>query len=64
MHLGEQLLIVGILFVIAYVLGRLGKLVGLPAIPIYMIVGLLASPYTGWFPISFESGNVELIAGT
>jgi CPA2 family monovalent cation:H+ antiporter-2 len=61
-HLGEQLIIVGVLFVIAYVLGRLGKLVGLPAIPIYMVVGLLASPYTGWFPISFDSENVELIA--
>ena len=62
MHLGEQLLVLGVLFVIAYVLGRLGKLVGLPAIPIYMVVGLLASPYTGWFPIDFDSGNVELIA--
>ena len=62
MHLGEQLLVVGVLFVIAYVLGRLGKLVGLPAIPIYMVVGLLASPYTGWFPIDFDSHNVELIA--
>jgi len=61
-HLGEQLLVLGVLFVIAYVLGRLGKLVGLPAIPIYMVVGLLASPYTGWFPIDFDSGNVELIA--
>jgi CPA2 family monovalent cation:H+ antiporter-2 len=61
-HVGEQLLVVGILFVIAYVLGRLGKLIGLPAIPIYMIVGLLASPYTGWFPLSFDSENVELIA--
>ena len=28
---GEQLLVLGVLFVIAYVLGRLGKLIGLPA---------------------------------
>lgn len=62
MHLGEELLVLGLLFVIAYVLGRLGKLVGLPAIPIYMLVGLLASPYTGWFPLSFDSADVELIA--
>ena len=27
-----------------------------------MIVGLLASPNTGWFPLSFESDNIELIA--
>src|SRR6185312_16225452 len=62
MHLGEDLIILGILLLVAYVLGRLGKLVGLPAIPIYMLVGLLASPHTGWFPLDFESNYVELIA--
>lgn len=62
MHIGEELLVLGILFVIAYVLGRLGKLIGLPAIPIYMVVGLLASPHTGWFPLNFEAANVELVA--
>jgi len=61
-HIGEELLILGLLFVIAYVLGRLGKLIGLPAIPIYMLVGLLASPNTGWFPLNFEAANVELVA--
>ena len=61
-HLGEQLLVLGVLFLIAYALGRLGKLVGLPAIPVYMVVGLLASPHTAWFPLNFDSGNVELIA--
>jgi len=62
MHLGEDLIILGILLLVAYVLGRLGKLVGLPAIPIYMLVGLLASPHTGWFPLDFESNYIELIA--
>lgn len=62
MHLGEDLIILGILLLVAYVLGRLGKLVGLPAIPIYMLVGLLASPHTGWFPLDFESHYIELIA--
>lgn len=62
MHLVEDLIILGILLLVAYVLGRLGKLVGLPAIPIYMLVGLLASPHTGWFPLSFESNYIELIA--
>jgi len=61
-HLGEELLVLGILFVIAYVLGRLGKLVGLPAIPIYMLVGLIASPNSHFFPLSFESADVELVA--
>jgi CPA2 family monovalent cation:H+ antiporter-2 len=60
--LGQQLLILGVLFVIAYVLGRLGKLIGLPAIPIYMVVGLLASPNTHFFPLNFEPADVELVA--
>ncbi|MGN7797977.1 cation:proton antiporter [Leifsonia sp. 22587] len=62
MHLGEDLIVLGLLLLVAYVLGRLGKLVGLPAIPIYMIVGLLASPHTGWFPLNFDSDYIELIA--
>ncbi|WP_138946539.1 cation:proton antiporter [Plantibacter sp. M259] len=56
------MLILGVLFVIAYILGRLGKLIGLPSIPVYMLVGLLASPYTGWFPLDFASAQIELIA--
>ncbi|MGN6127031.1 MAG: cation:proton antiporter [Humibacter sp.] len=60
--LPTDLMVLGALFVIAYVLGRLGKLIGLPAIPIYMIVGLLASPNTGFFPLNFDSGDIGLIA--
>ena len=62
MHLGEDLIVLGVLLLVAYVLGRLGKLVGLPAIPVYMLVGLLASPHSGWFPLNFESDYIELIA--
>ena len=63
MHVsGEELLVLGVLFVIAYVLGRLGKLVGIPAIPVYMVVGLLASPYSHFFPLDFEAADVELVA--
>ncbi|MBG6213079.1 MAG: cation:proton antiporter [Cryobacterium sp.] len=62
MHLSEDLLVLGILFVVAYVLGRLGKLIGLPTIPIYMIVGVLASPNTDFFPLDFQSSDIELIA--
>ncbi len=61
-HLGEDLLVLGALFVIAYALGRLGKLIGLPAIPIYMLVGLLASPNTDFFPLEVPSADVELVA--
>ena len=62
MDIAQDLLILGVLFVIAYVLGRLGKLIGLPAIPIYMLVGLVASPHTTLFPINFEAADVELVA--
>jgi CPA2 family monovalent cation:H+ antiporter-2 len=59
---GSQLLILGVLFVIAYVLGRLGKLIGLPSIPIYMLVGLLASPHMHLIPGGFTAANVDLVA--
>lgn len=61
-HGGAELVTLGVLFLIAYVLGRLGKRIGLPAIPIYMIVGLLASPYSHFFPLNFEAADVELVA--
>ncbi|WP_411721202.1 cation:proton antiporter [Mycetocola sp.] len=60
--LGTDLIVLGTLLVVAYILGRLGKVIGLPAIPIYMIVGFLASPNNGWFPLNFESTYIELIA--
>ncbi|TFD32604.1 cation:proton antiporter [Cryobacterium cryoconiti] len=62
MHLGEDLITLGILLVVAYLLGRAGKLIGLPSIPIYMIVGLMASPNSGWFPLDFQSADIALIA--
>lgn len=60
--LGQELLVLGILFLIAYALGRLGKLIGLPAIPIYMLVGLVASPHFHLFPLNVKSADVQLIA--
>ncbi|MBM7026739.1 cation:proton antiporter [Clavibacter zhangzhiyongii] len=62
MHHGPDLIVLGLLFVLAYAFGQLGKRVGLPAIPIYMLVGLLASPNVDWFPLDFASGDIELIA--
>lgn len=62
MHQGQELLVLGLLFLIAYVLGRLGKRIGLPTIPIYMLIGLIASPKFHLFPLSFQSADVELVA--
>jgi len=61
-HLGPELITLGFLFLIAYGLGRVGKLIGLPSIPIYMLVGLIASPHFHLIPIEFDSSYVELIA--
>ena len=62
-NLGTELITLGILFLLAYGLGRLGKLIGLPAIPIYMIIGLVASPNFHLVSfLNFESADVELIA--
>ena len=61
--MASELLILGALFVVAYVFGRLGKLVGLPSIPIYMLVGLVASPHLNLFPhLDFEAADVNLVA--
>lgn len=60
--LAQQLIVLGALFVIAYGLGRVGKLIGLPAIPIYMLVGLIASPNFHFFPLEVPSADVHLIA--
>jgi CPA2 family monovalent cation:H+ antiporter-2 len=59
---GGDLLVLGILFVLAYIFGRLGKLVGLPTIPIYMLVGLIASPHFHLIPLQLKAANVELVA--
>jgi CPA2 family monovalent cation:H+ antiporter-2 len=60
-HHGQDLIVLGLLFVLAYAFGQLGKRVGLPAIPIYMLIGLLASPSVDWFPLDFASGDIGLI---
>jgi CPA2 family monovalent cation:H+ antiporter-2 len=59
---GGDLLVLGVLFVLAYIFGRLGKLVGLPSIPIYMLVGLIASPHFHLVPLQLKAANVELVA--
>ncbi len=62
LHVGPDLISIGVIFIMAYALGQLGKRIGLPSIPIYMIVGLLSSPFFPWFPFSFASENISLLA--
>ena len=62
MQLGQDLLVLGLLFVFAYIVGRLGKLIGLPTIPIYMLVGFLASPFTHLLPVNVAAPDIHLVA--
>lgn len=60
--MANQLLVLGLLLVLASLLGRLARRVGLPTIPVFMVVGLLASPAVEIFPFDIEYHDVELIA--
>ena len=60
--MGSQLVVLGLLFVIAYGLARLGKRIGLPVIPVYMFVGLIASPHFRLFPLNFAAADVHFVA--
>lgn len=60
--MAEQLLALGVLLVVASLLGRLARRVGLPTIPVFMAVGLLASPAVEIFPIDIDHHDIELIA--
>ncbi|WP_081652671.1 cation:proton antiporter [Nesterenkonia massiliensis] len=60
--MGEALLGLGVLLVLATYLGRAARLVGLPSVPIYMLVGLLASPAVGISPLHISYEDVQLLA--
>lgn len=60
--MGHDLLILGALLIIAVVVGRGARRLGLPTIPVYMLVGLLASPAVTAFPLSIPHDHLELIA--
>lgn len=62
MEHGTELVVFGLILLVAYLLGRLAQRAGLPAIPVYMLVGLLASPHTGWFPLNFDQHYIEFTA--
>jgi monovalent cation:H+ antiporter-2, CPA2 family len=59
--MGHELLILGTLLIIAVALGRGARRIGLPTIPVYMLVGLLASPTTA-LPLSIPHDQLELVA--
>ena len=62
MALGTELILLGMLLCLSWVGARVAARIGIPAIPIYMLVGVLFSKSFGWFPLSVGyTHTVELL---
>jgi CPA2 family monovalent cation:H+ antiporter-2 len=60
--MGRELVILGVAFLLAGLLARAGRRVGLPTIPFFMAAGILVGPYTPG-PVLFEHPeDLELLA--
>jgi monovalent cation:H+ antiporter-2, CPA2 family len=55
-------MVLGLLLVIATFLGRAARRVGLPTVPVYMLVGLAASPAVHLIPIDLPYEEIHLLA--
>jgi CPA2 family monovalent cation:H+ antiporter-2 len=60
--MGSALVALGGALVAASVLGRIGRRVGLPTIPLFMLAGLLFGPHTPGFDLVHDPGDLELLA--
>src|SRR4051794_2977555 len=60
--MGRELVVLGAAFLLAGLLARIARRVGLPTIPVFMAAGMLAGPHTAG-PVLFERpGDLELLA--
>ncbi len=60
--MGRELIVLGVAFLLAGLLARAGRRVGLPTIPFFMAAGILVGPYTPG-PVLFEHPeDLELLA--
>jgi CPA2 family monovalent cation:H+ antiporter-2 len=59
---GETILVLGLLLVLSTFLGRAARLVGLPSVPVYMLIGLAASPAVDLVPIDLPYDEIHLVA--
>jgi CPA2 family monovalent cation:H+ antiporter-2 len=59
----ESLIALGGAFLAAGVLARLGRRVGLPTIPLFMVAGILLGPNTPGFELVEHPEELELLAG-
>src|SRR4051794_14069800 len=60
--MGRELIVLGVAFLLAGTLARLGRRIGLPTIPLFMLAGILVGPYTPG-PVLFDHPeDLELLA--
>ena len=62
MPVGDALIALGAAFLAAGVLGRAGRRLGLPTIPLFMLAGFLLGPHTPGFAVVQDPVDLELIA--
>src|SRR5689334_1654073 len=60
--MGSSLVAVGAALLAAGVLGRLGRRIGLPTIPLFMLAGLLFGPHTPGFDFVHDPAQLQLLA--
>ncbi|GGH41960.1 cation:proton antiporter [Microbacterium album] len=59
--MAETMMILGLLLVLATFLGRAARRIGLPSVPVYMLVGLAASPAVDVIPVELPHHEIELL---
>ena len=60
--MGSSLVAIGGALVAASVLGRLGRRIGLPTIPLFMLAGLLFGPHTPGLDLVHDPSQLALLA--
>jgi monovalent cation:H+ antiporter-2, CPA2 family len=59
---GDELIALGGAFLAAGVLGRLGRRIGLPTIPLFMVAGILCGPHTPGIVLVDRPGDLGVVA--
>ncbi|MGE3289345.1 MAG: cation:proton antiporter [Pseudonocardia sp.] len=62
MHVAEALVVLGGAFLLCGLIARIGVPIGLPTIPLFMIVGVVVGPHTPGFDLVAHPAELELIA--
>ncbi|WP_158566329.1 cation:proton antiporter [Micromonospora craterilacus] len=60
--MGETIMVLGLLLVVATFLGRAARLVGLPTVPVYILTGLAAGAANSFLPVHLAYEDVHVLA--